>query len=159
MALLSEEGSIWISIDDDEGHYLKLLCDELFGRNNFVNTVIWEKKYTVANDARWLPDNHDFILVYAKKKETWRPNLLPRTSEMNKAYKNPDNHPKGAWKATPLHAKSGSPSTQNFSYAFKNGVVFTPPAGTYPRYSAESLKRMDENNEIWFGKDRKAIIT
>ncbi len=156
-ALLSEEGSIWISIDDDEGHYLKVLCDELFGRNNFVSTVIWEKKYTIANDTRWLSDNHDFILVYAKNKETWRPNLLPRTAEMDKAYKNPDHHPKGAWKATPLHAKSGSPGMQNFSYTFKNGVVFTPPAGTYPRYSPESLRRMDENDEIWFGKDGKSI--
>ena len=106
--LLAEDGSIWISIDDDEGHYLKVLCDEIFGRHNFVSTVIWEKKYTVANDAKWLSDNHDFILVYAKNKELWRPNLLPRTEEMNKAYKNPDNHPKGVWKSTPLHAKSGS---------------------------------------------------
>ena len=68
--LLSDDGSIWISIDDDEGHYLKILCDEIFGRNNFISTVIWEKKYTVANDAKWLSDNHDFILVYAKIKET-----------------------------------------------------------------------------------------
>ncbi len=155
--LLSEDGSIWISIDDDEGHYLKVLCDEVFGRGNFVNTVIWEKKYTVANDARWLSDNHDFILVYAKNKEIWHPNLLPRTLEMNKVYKNPDNHPKGVWKATPLHAKSGSPRGKTFSYTFKNGVVYTPPAGTFPRYSEESLKRMEENDEIWFGKDGKSI--
>lgn len=155
--LLSESGSIWISIDDDEGHYLKVLCDEIFGRSNFVSTVVWEKKYTGANDAKWLSDNHDFILIYAKNKEIWRPNLLSRTAEMNKAYKNPDNHPKGVWKATPLHAKSGSVKGQSFSYTFKNGVVFTPPAGTFPRYSAESLKRMDENDEIWFGKDGKSI--
>ena len=154
--LLAENGSIWISIDDDEGHYLKVLCDEIFGRSNFVSTVVWEKKYTVANDAKRLSDNHDFILVYAANKELWRPNLLPRTAEMNKAYKNPDNHPKGPWKATPLHAKSGSSKGARFSYTFKNGVVFTPPPGTFPRYSAESLKRMDENNEIWFGKDGKS---
>ena len=155
--LLSNEGSIWISIDDDEGHYLKVLCDEVFGRHNFVSTVIWEKKYTVANDAKWLSDNHDFILVYAKDKEAWRPNLLPRTASMNRAYKNPDNHPKGVWKATPLHAKSGSLKGQHFSYTFKNGVVFTPPPGTFPRYSAESLRRMDENDEIWFGKDGQSV--
>lgn len=155
--LLAEDGSIWISIDDDEGHYLKVLCDEIFGRHNFVSTVIWEKKYTVANDAKWLSDNHDFILVYAKNKELWRPNLLPRTEEMNKAYKNPDNHPKGVWKSTPLHAKSGSEQSANFSYTFKNGVTFIPPKGTFSRYSAESLQRMDENNEIWFGKDGKAV--
>lgn len=155
--LLSEDGSIWISIDDDEGHYLKVLCDEIFGRENFVSTVVWEKKYTVANDAKWLSDNHDFILVYAKTKETWRPNLMPRTAEMNKAYKNPDNHPKGPWKATPLHAKSGSAASANFSYTFKNGVTFTPPKGTFSRYSVDSLREMDENDEIWFGRDGKAV--
>lgn len=155
--LLAKDGSIWISIDDDEGHYLKVLCDEIFGRNNFISTVVWEKKYTVANDAQWLSDNHDFILVYAISKEIWRPNLLPRTAEMNKAYKNPDNHPKGVWKSTPLHAKSGSAASANFSYTFKNGITFKPPAGTFSRYSAESLKRMDDNNEIWFGKSGKSI--
>ena len=153
---LSEDGSIWISIDDDEGHYLKVICDEIFGRQNFVATVIWEKKYTVANDARWLSDNHDFIFVYAKKKEYWKPGLLPRTEEMNAAYKNPDNHPKGPWKSTPLHAKSGSAASGQFSYVFKNGVVFTPPKGTYSRYSAETLKQMDEGDEIWFGKNGKS---
>lgn len=155
--LLAEDGSIWISIDDDEQAYLKVLCDEIFGRQNFVANVIWEKKYTVANDAKWLSDNHDFILVYALNKEEWHPNRLPRTAEMNKAYKNPDNHPKGPWKATPLHAKSGSASSATFSYTFKNGVTFTPPAGTFSRYSVESLKRMDENDEIWFGKNGTAV--
>jgi len=155
--LLSEDGSIWISIDDDEGHYLKVLCDEVFGRQNFINTVIWEKKYTIANDAKWFSDNHDFVLVYAKNKETWRPNLLPRSDGMNAAYKNPDNHPKGVWKATPLHAKSGSDKADNFTYTFRNGVTWSPPAGTYPRFSAESLAAMDANDEIWFGKDGNAI--
>ncbi|MBO7639898.1 MAG: site-specific DNA-methyltransferase [Treponema sp.] len=155
--LLTDDGSIWISIDDDEGHYLKVLCDEIFGRNNFVSTVIWEKKYTIANDAQWLSDNHDFILVYAKNKEIWHPNRLPRTDEMNAAYKNPDNHPKGVWKATPLHAKSGSTQLAEFEYTFKNGVTFRPPKGTFSRYSKETLKKMDENNEIWFGKDGKSI--
>ena len=117
--LLTPDGSIWISIDDDEGHYLKVLCDEIFGRENFISTVIWEKKYTVANDTQWLSDNHDFILVYALHKDSWHPNRLPRTAEMNKAYKNPDNHPKGPWKSTPLHAKSGSSSGASFTYTFK----------------------------------------
>ena len=71
--LLAKDGSIWVSIDDDEGHYLKVLCDEIFGRSNFVSTVIWEKKYTIANDAKWLSDNHDFILVYALNKTVWFP--------------------------------------------------------------------------------------
>ena len=115
------------------------------------------KKYTVANDSTWLSDNHDFILVYAKHKEIWRPNLLPRTEEMNKAYKNPDNHPKGPWKATPLHAKSGSAQSASFSYTFKNGVVFTPPPGTFSRCAVATWRKMAEKDEIWFGKDGKAI--
>lgn len=155
--LLAIDGSIWINIDDDESHYLKVLADEVFERRNFINNVVWEKKYTIANDVKWLSDNHDHILVYAKNKETWRPNSLPRTQEMNKAYKNPDNHPKGPWKATPLHAKSGSVNSAKFTYTFINGVTFTPPVGTFSRFSEESLRRMDENNEIWFGKDGKAI--
>ncbi|WP_222125852.1 site-specific DNA-methyltransferase [Paenibacillus sp. Y412MC10] len=151
--LLKEDGSLWISIDDNEAHYLKVLCDEIFGRRNFVNNVIWEKKYTIANDAKWFSDNHDHILVYAKDKEQWRPKKLPRTDEMNKAYKNPDNHPKGPWKSTPLHAKSGSDKMKDFKYTFKNGVTWAPPAGTFPRFSVDTLSRLDENNEIWFGKE------
>lgn len=155
--LLSDDGSLWISLDDNEQAYCKILCDEIFGRHNFVCNVIWEKKYTIANDTKWLSDNHDFIMIYAKNKENWRPNTLPRTEEMNKAYKNPDNHPKGVWKSTPLHAKSGVDKGEVFKYTFKNGVTFTPPKGTYPRYTAETLKKMDDNNEIWFGKDGKSI--
>ena len=153
--LLLEDGSIWISIDDDECHYLKVLCDEIFGRSNFVSNVIWEKKYTVANDAKYFSDNHDHILIYAKNKEVFRLNKLKRTDEMNKKYKNPDNHKKGVWKATPLHAKSGS--NKDFTYVFKNGVSWSPPVGTFPRFSVETLKRMDDSDEIWFGKDGTAI--
>lgn len=154
--LLRNDGSIWISIDDDEQAYLKILCDEIFGRNNFVCNVIWEKKYTISNDVKYFSDNHDFILVYAKDKNIWRPNLLPRTAEMDKAYKNPDNDPRGVWKPTPLHARSGSAESANFSYTFKNGVTFTPPIGRYSRYSAETFRKLDESNEIWFGKDGKS---
>lgn len=155
--LLTNDGAIFVSIDDGEGHYLKALMDEIFGRENFIASIIWEKKYTVANDAKWFSDNHDFILAFAKNKDIWRPNALPRSENMDKAYKNPDNHPKGVWKATPLHAKSGSVKNMNFSYTFKNGVTWTPPLGTFPRFSPESLNRLDENNEIWFGKDGKSI--
>lgn len=154
--LLSEDGSLWITIDDNECHYLKVMCDEIFGRGNFVSNVVWQKKYTIANDAKWLSDNHDHILIYAKNKSSWRPNKLPRTDEMNARYKNPDTHPCGPWKATPLHAKSGSSAGKNFSFLFKNGVAWSPPLGTFPRFSEESLRRMDENNEIWFGKDGQA---
>lgn len=154
--LLADDGSLWITIDDNECHYLKVLCDEIFGRGNFVANVVWQKKYTIANDAKWLSDNHDHLIIYAKNKEAWFPNKVPRTDEMNARYKNPDNHPKGVWKATPLHAKSGSVSSADFSFTFSNGITWSPPAGTYPRFSEETLKRLDSGNEIWFGKDGKA---
>lgn len=155
-ALLSDDGSLWITIDDNEVHYLKVLCDEVFGRDNFVANVVWQKKYTVANDAKWLSVNHDHVLVYAVDKRRWRPNRLQRSAEMDARYRNPDNHPKGPWKATPLHAKSGSKKSKTFTYRFRNGVVWSPPPGTFPRFSAEALKQMDENDEIWFGADGKA---
>lgn len=147
--LLSDHGVIFISIDDNEQASLKLLCDDIFGQQNFIANVIWEKKYTVANDAKYFSDNHDFIICYAKDKPNFKIGELPRTDEMNAAYKNPDNHPKGPWKATPLHARSGSDAS--FSYTFKNGVTFRPPSGRFSAYSAETLRQFDENNEIWFG--------
>jgi adenine-specific DNA-methyltransferase len=155
--LLKKDGSIWITIDDNESHYLKVLCDEVFGRNNFVSNAVWQKKYTVANDAKWLSDNHDHVLVYAYDKETWRPYRLERTAEMDNRYKNPDNHVRGPWKATPLYAKrTGSEVEKAFSFTFKNGFIWTPPAGTSPRFPSSALREMDENDEIWFGKDGTA---
>lgn len=150
--LMSEDGSIWITIDDNEAHYLKIICDDIFGRVNFVSNAIWHKKYTVANDAKWLSENHDHVLIYAKNKETWRPNRLPRSEDMDKRYSNPDNHAKGPWKATPLYAKrKGSEKEQAFTYTFKNGFVWTPPKGTSPRFPEYKMREMDLNEEIWFG--------
>ena len=155
--LLSEEGSLWITIDDNEAHYLKVLCDEIFGRANFAGNAIWQKKYTVANDAKWLSENHDHVLIYAANKETWRPYRLQRTSEMDDRYRNPDGHSKGVWKATPLYAKrTGSEKEQAFTFRFKNGVVWSPPKGTSPRFPSDKLRQLDENNEIWFGADGTA---
>lgn len=155
--LLTDDGVIFISIDDGEVGNLRKICDEVFGANNFLANLIWEKKYTVANDALFFSDNHDHILCYVKDVFKFSIGKLPRTDEMNAAYKNPDNHPKGPWKATPLHAKSGSAESASFTYTFKNGVTFKPPVGTYSRYSAETLKKYDENNEIWFGRDGTAV--
>jgi len=155
---LRDDGVIFVSIDDNEVAYLRLLMDEIFGAKNFVTNVVWQKKYTVANDTKWLSENHDHILIYATNKEIWRPKRLERTNEMNERYRNPDNHPKGLWKSTPIYAKrTGSEKEQAFSFEFKNGVVWTPPKGTSPRFPAETLRQFDENNEIWFGADGKAI--
>ena len=106
--LLSDDGSLWISIDDDEQAYLKVLCDEVFGRSNFVCNVIWEKKYSPQNDAKWLSDNHDFIMVYAKSKDLWRPNLLPRGEKQNKYYKYDDYDGKGVWRTDNVLVKTFS---------------------------------------------------
>lgn len=152
--LLRDDGAIFVSIDDHEVHNLRMLMNEVFGEENFIANVVWQKKYTRSNDARWFSDNHDHILVYAYSREDFTLNLQPRTEEQKATYSNPDNHPKGPWKATPLHAKSGS--TKGFRFTFKNGVTWSPPPGTYPRYSAETLARMDANDEIWFGRDGKA---
>lgn len=149
--LLREDGVIFISLDDIELSNLKKICDEIFGENNFVSNIIWQKKYSPQNDAKWFSDNHDNIICYAKNKNIWRPTLLPRTEEMNNRYSNPDNDERGPWKLITLHAKSGNNS--NFSYTFKNGVIWSPPSGTFPRFSKETLKQYDSDNKIWFGKN------
>lgn len=151
--LLHPEGSIWINIDDNEAHYLKVLADTVLGRSMFKHNVVWEKKYTVANDASCLSDNHDHILFYAY--DSMKINKLPRTKEMDAAYTNPDNHPKGRWKATPLQARSGTDST--FSHTFPNGVSWSPPEGRFSAYSHEKLDELYNNGEIYFGRDGTAI--
>ena len=156
--LLAEDGSIWVTIDDNEAHYLKVLMDEVFGRKNFVANVVWQKKYTVANDSKWLAENHDHVLLYALNKERWRPRRLARTEAMDKRYRNPDGHHDGPWKATPLYAKRTPTEKElGFSYTFKNGIVWSPPPGTSPRFPPAELSRMDANDEIWFGVNGDAI--
>ncbi|NWG75532.1 MAG: site-specific DNA-methyltransferase [Rubrivivax sp.] len=150
--LLSEDGTIFISIDDGEVGNLRKLADQIFGEVNFIANIIWQKKYTRANDAKWFSDNHDHILCYGKNKQRMTLNMLPRNDEQLAAYSNPDKHAKGVWKATPLHAKSG---TNTSEYTFKNGITWKPPVGTYRRFNDESMRQMDEGDEIWFGTDGK----
>lgn len=150
--LLANDGSIWISIDDDEQAYLKVMCDEIFGRANFVATVIWEKKFAPQNDATWLSDSHDFILVYAKNKTAWRPNLLPRTEEMNSRYTNKDNDPRGPWTSGDLSVKTYSASA-DYPIQTPSGRIINPPAGSCWRVSKEKFEEMVADNRITFGKD------
>lgn len=149
--LLSEEGSIWISIDDDEQAYLKVICDEIFGRSNFVANVIWEKKYSPQNDAKWLSDSHDFIIVYAKNKSIWRTKLLPRTEEMDKRYKNPDNDPRGPWKSTDLTSKT---KAEGHSYCIvtPSGRECYPAKGRQWAPAYETYLKLREDNRLWFGE-------
>ncbi len=150
--LLRRDGSIFIQCDDNEQAYLKVLCDELFGRENFVSTVIWEKKYSPQNDAKYLSDAHDFILIYAKDKKVWRPNLLPRTEEMNARYKNPDGDPRGVWKSDNLSAKRETPS-DIYPIETPSGRIVYPPRGASWRVSPKKFKEMVADNRIWFGED------
>ena len=154
--LLTEDGTIWINIDDDEGHYLKIIADEIFGRINFVNTIIWQKKFAPQNDAKWFSDNHDFILVYAKNKLIWKPNLLPRTEEMNSRYKNPDNDPRGVWTSGDLSVKTYSEKT-DYSIIIPSGRVINPPSGRCWRTSKEKFLEMVSENRIWFGEKGDSV--
>ena len=154
--LLSDEGSIWISIDDDEQAYLKVLMDEIFGRQNFVNNVIWEKKFSPSNDAKWLSDSHDFVMIYAKNKNIWRPNLLPRSEEMNSRYKNPDNDPRGVWTSGDCSVKTYSAS-MDYPITTPSGRVVNPPAGYCWRFSKEKFAELIADNRIWFGKDGDGV--
>lgn len=150
--LLSDDGSIWISIDDDESHYLKVLCDEIFGRINFVSNIVWEKKYSPQNDTKWLSDSHDHIILYAKNKETWRPNLLPRSEEMNSRYKNPDNDPRGVWKAADFSVRTYNKSC-DYPIKLPSGRIVNPPESRAWATSEEKFKELVRDNRVWFGKD------
>ena len=150
--LLSETGSIWINIDDDEGHYIKVLADNIFGRENFVNTIIWQKKYSPQNDAKWFSDNHDFIHVYAKNKDIWRPNLLSRSEEMNSRYKNPDNDPRGVWKPGDLSVKRIT-EKDIYEIITPSGRKVFPPSGRSWVLSKIKFEEYLSDNRIWFGEN------
>ena len=148
--LLGQEGTLWISIDDDERDYIKVLCDEIFGRQNFVTSCIWQKKGTRANDARWFSDNHDYILVYAKNKENWKINRLPRPESSKEGYTNPDNDPRGPWASGPCHAKT--PNAKDiYEVTTPTGRKILPPPGTSWRFSRQKFESLIADNRIYFG--------
>ncbi len=149
---LSDDGVIFVQCDDNEQAYLKVLMDEIFGRENFVNTIIWEKKYSPQNDAKWFSDNHDFILLYAKDKGIWRPNLLPRTSEMNARYKNLDNDERGAWKPSDCLVKTYMAS-YDYPITTPSGKVVTPPKGRCWMTSKENFQKLVDDNRIYYGRN------
>ncbi|EEX50672.1 site-specific DNA-methyltransferase [Pasteurella dagmatis] len=159
--LLKEDGVIFISIDDNEQAQLKLLCDEVFGEENFVAGFIWNNKYTVSNDTD-VSYQHEHIFCYAKDKANFSLNLLERTAKQNKDYKNRDNDPKGAWKATPIHARSGTDSGI-YTIVFPNGIEWTAPTGRYPRYSKAKLQELYDEGALYFNKnggvDKKTYLS
>lgn len=151
--LLSKDGSLWITIDDNEAHYLKVLCDEVFGRNNFIASVIWRKNYSPKSTAKHLSVDHDYLLIYAKTGSVWKPNLMPRTEKQNKAYRNPDKDYRGAWKPGDLSARNYY-SLGTYSITCPSGrVIDGPPPGNYWRVSKDKFNELDKDNRIWWGKD------
>ena len=151
--LLAEDGTIWISIDDNESHYLKVLADPVFGRENFLNEVIWQRAYAPVNLKKTFSRSHDYIQVYAKNNSSDKElNRLPRSAEANSRYKNPDNDPRGPWKSGDL---SVGPAVQSNIYEITtpSGRKVLPPDGRSWLYSEERFKKMNDDNRIWFGKD------
>jgi adenine-specific DNA-methyltransferase len=153
---LLEDGVIFVQLDDNEQAYAKVICDEIFGRNNFVTNIIWQKKYSPQNDAKWLSDNHDIIMLYAKNKENWRPNLLPRTDDMNARYKNLDNDPRGVWKPTDLSAKTYS-SLTDYPIKTPSGRIVNPPKSRSWTVNKETFAELVSEKRIWFGPKGNSV--
>ena len=151
--LLASDGSIWITIDDIEAHYLKVLCDEVFGRSNFVTTIIWQKNFAPKSSARHFSASHDHILVVARDIEQWERNLQPRTSFQDDRYKNPDNDPRGPWISDQLTARNYY-SRGSYPVTSPTGhMIEGPPKGRYWAVSPENFAGLDADNRIWWGKD------
>ena len=149
--LLSERGVIFISIDDNEQANLKLLCDQVFGEENFVANLIWQKKFSPQNDSKWFSDNHDFIICIARKKENWHPNLLDRNDNTNSRYSNPDNDPRGPWASTDLAVKTYS-KDYDYPITTPSGKIVSPSNGRCWMTSKERMQELIADNRIWFGK-------
>ena len=163
--LLAEDGSIWISIDATESHYLKVLCDEIFGRKNFIDEVVWQRAYAPVNLKKTLSRSHDILLVYAKNlTDKFELNKLPRTDEANSRYKNPDNDPRGVWKSVDM---SVGPAVQENIYEIitPSGRKVLPPSGRSWVYNKQKFQEMVDDNRIYFGEtgnnvpSRKKFLT
>jgi adenine-specific DNA-methyltransferase len=155
-SLLSEDGSLWITIDDNEAHYLKVLCDEVFGRANFVANAFWQKTPTRENRTDFSAV-HDHVLVFAKCREIWKEvrNPLPASESQLGRFTNPDNDPRGPWASLPAHAKAekGRRQAQFFTVTTPSGRKVDPPAGRCWLYTEPRFREMVADNRIWFGAD------
>ncbi|EKK08879.1 DNA methylase family protein [Acinetobacter baumannii OIFC0162] len=162
--LLSEDGSLWITLDDNEVHYFKVMCDEVFGRESFLADITWQKTTSVHNNADFFSSATDHVLCYTKSRSDFKMNLLPR-SERNKAdYSNPDNDARGPWTSSPLHVSLTSgqrgksyaatgKSTGLYPIINPHGEEIFPPKGRCWAYSLDSIESFEEQGLIWWGKD------
>jgi adenine-specific DNA-methyltransferase len=155
--LLSEDGVIFVSIGDDEIFQLGLMLQRIFGEQNFIANVIWEKVYSPKNTAKHFSDDHDYIVVYARNANSWKVNLLPRTDAQNKAYKNSDNDPRGDWKSSDLSARNPY-SEGTYSIVSPSGrYISGPPNGRYWTVSKANFEVLNADNRIWWGKDGNSM--
>jgi adenine-specific DNA-methyltransferase len=148
--LLSQLGSIWITIDDNEAHYLKVLCDEVFGRQNYVGSAVWQKKYGAKSDSKYLSESHDYLLIYAKQKERFVLNRLSRTDEQDSRYKNPDGDSRGNWTSGDL-LRNEARDYAIYEIIGPSGRKHLPPKGTSWRFTKEKFAELVQENRIWFG--------
>ena len=150
--LLTEDGVIFISIDDNEQANLKLLCDDVFGEENFVANLVWERAFSPKNDARFISNSHDYVLMYAKNIENFIIGRLPRTEEANARYSNPDNDPRGVWMSSDISVKTYN-AENDYPITTPSGRVVEPPAGRCWSLSAKAFAERLQDNRIWFGPD------
>ena len=151
--LLRDDGVVFVSIADHEIHNLRAVMNEVFGEENFVASVIWQKVYSPKNSARHFSEDHDYIVVYAKNADTWTPRLLPRTQEMEARYTNTDNDPRGAWKPGDLSARNYY-GEGTYPITCPSGRQLSgPPPGTYWRVSKPKFDELDADGRIWWGLD------
>lgn len=153
-SLLAEDGSIWVTIDDNEAHYLKVIMDEIFGRKNFVANCVWQKRFSPNSTALHISDSHDHILTYARNIRLWNRNLLPRTQKADSTYKNPDNDVRGVWTSSDLSARNFYSLGQYAVTTPTGRVIPGPPAGRYWTIAKEKFLELDADNRIWWGAKR-----
>ena len=151
--LLSDYGSLWITIDDNEAHYLKVLCDEVFGRANFVANAIWQKNFAPKSSARHLSSSHDHVLIFAKDASRWERNLQPRSGTQDNRYKNPDNDSRGGWISDQLTARNPYSKGLYAVLCPSGRLIEGPPKGRYWAISEQRFWELDRDNRIWWGKD------
>ena len=150
--LLAEDGVIFVSIDDNEQHHLRMVMDEIFGEGDFVATVIWQRIFSPKNSAKHFSEDHDFMLVYAKNLTQWTPNTLERSAAAISRYKNPDNDPRGVWSSSDLTARNYY-SQGTYEVTSPSGAKFKPSVGNYFRVSPEKFAELDKDGRIWWGPD------
>ncbi len=150
--LMSDDGVIFISIDENEVHNMRKICDEIYGSSNFISQLGWQKVYSPKNQARYFSNDYEFVLCYCKNINSFRLGELPRTPEMNARYKNPDNDPRGAWKPGDC-VGNGVRKNGYYDVTGPTGKVFNVPEGKHWVYAPDTMKKLIEDNRIWWGKD------